>query len=379
MELVMIKFKHVSTLFILMLFGVYVQAQAEYNVRFLNTVGCDDSTLLVDIEVKADDSNVGFFMSEQNYRFSYNRSAIAQPSISQQLLTGFLPGGPGTIGFTLYSPHNLTGSLDTVVSYNIELQGGDGTFLTSDTWVRVGQITFDLLDPSACYDLRWHETDFPPTFIGELVGAERRDAVGMGYNNVGACANCLLPMELISFDGAADGCRIDLSWKTASEINTAYVIVQRSGNGSDFKDIGQVTSAGNSTTLQQYTFSDYTMLSAENYYRLKQIDQDGLVEYSDIIQVRTTCIEDNIGTLDVFPNPVRDNDLHIRMHANTNEAANLLVMNVSGEVITQREIEVVEGINQIDLQFPKLAAGTYFIQIQGQGWRSSSEKFVKIR
>jgi len=78
MELVMIKLKHVSTLFILMLSGLYAQAQAEYDVRFLNTVGCDDSTLLVDIEVKAADGNAGFFMSEQNYRFSYNRIAIAQ-------------------------------------------------------------------------------------------------------------------------------------------------------------------------------------------------------------------------------------------------------------------------------------------------------------
>jgi len=379
MELVMIKLKHVSTLFILILFGVHAQAQAEYDVRFLNAVGCGDSSLLVDIEVKAADSNTGFFMSEQNYRFSYNRDAVANPEISNQVLTGFIPGGPGTMGFTLYSPHNLTGSLDTVVSYNIELQGGDGAFLTSDTWVRIGQVTFDLLDPNACYDLLWHETDFPPTFVGELVGAERRDATGMIYNNVGACANCLLPMELASFEGVPEGCRIDLSWQTANEINTAYVTVQRSSNGSDFRDIGQVAAAGNSTTLQQYSFSDYTMLSAANYYRLKQVDQDGLIEYSDIIQVRTTCIEDNIGTLDVFPNPVRDNDMFIRLYSNANEAANLHVMNIMGEVIIQKDIEIVEGVNQLDLQIPELTAGTYFIQIEGEGWRSSSEKFVKIK
>lgn len=374
----MIKLKHASTLFIFMLFGLYIQAQAEYDVRFLNAVGCDDSTLLVDIEVKAADGNAGFFMSEQNYRFSYNRVAIANPTITNQALTGYLPGGPGLMGFTLYSPHNLTGSLDTVVSYNIELQGGDGAFLTNDQWVRVGQLGFDLLSQNACYDLQWHETVFPPTFVGELVSNQRYDAMGMAYSNVVSCANCLLPMELVSFDGLADGCRIDLSWKTASEINASHVVVQRSINGSDFENIGQVTAAGNSTTLQTYSFSDYTMLSADNYYRLEQVDQDGFVEYSDVIQVRTTCIEDNIGTLDVFPNPVRNDDVNMRFYSNKSATASAIIMDVTGKVIANRDIEIVEGVNQINLQTSELTAGTYFVQIEGQGWRSSAEKFIKV-
>jgi len=123
------------------------------------------------------------------------------------------------------------------------------SFLTADTWVRIGQVGFDLLNPSACYDLTWHETVFPPTFVGELSGGQRFDAIGTVYGNVVNCASCLLPMELISFDGVAEGCRIDLSWKTASEINTSHVVVQRSINGSDFEDIGQVTAAGNKMVL----------------------------------------------------------------------------------------------------------------------------------
>lgn len=374
----MIKLKHVSTLFFVILSTLFVQAQAEYDVRFINAVGCDDSTLLVDIEVKATDGNAGFFMSEQNYRFSYNRTAAGNPTISRQDLTGFLPGGTGPLGFTLYSPHNLTGSLDTVVSYNVELQGGDGTFLTSDTWVQVGQVTFDLLEPDACYDLQWHETVFPPTFVGELSNSQRYDAIGLGYNNVSSCASCLLPMELISFDGIAEGCRIDLSWKTASEINTSHVIVQRSANGSDFEDIGQVTATGNSTTLQQYAFSDYMMVTTDNYYRLEQVDQDGSVQYSDIIQVNTACIEDNIGTLDIFPNPVQNNDVHLRLYSGAEASANVVIMNVAGKVVVQQDVEIIKGVNQIDLSVARLTAGTYFVQIESANWRSTSEKFVKV-
>ncbi len=374
----MIKLKHVSTLFFVILSTLFVQAQAEYDVRFLNAVGCDDSTLLVDIEVKAADGNTGFFMSEQNYRFSYNRSAVQNPTITRQDLTGFVPGGPGLLGFTLYSPHNLTGSLDTVVSYNVELQGGDGSFLTSEAWIRVGQVSFDLLEPDACYELQWHETVFPPTFVGELSNNQRFDAIGTVYGNVSSCASCLLPMELISFDGIAEGCRIDLSWRTASEINTSHVIVQRSLNGSDFEDIGQVTAAGNSTTLQQYSFSDYMMVSADNYYRLKQVDQDGSAQYSDIIQVNTTCIEDNIGTLDIFPNPIQNSDVQLRLFSGTDAPASIVIMNIAGKLVLQQDIEIIKGVNQINLPVANLSAGTYFVQIEGANWRSSSEKFIKV-
>jgi len=374
----MIKFKHASTLFFIMLFALSMQAQAEYDVRFINTVGCDDSTLLVDIEVKATDTDPGFFMSEQNYRFSYNRDAIANPVITKQISTGFIPGGPGTLGFTLYSPHNLTGTLDTVVSYNVELQGGDGTFLTPDTWVYIGQLGFDLLAQDACYDLKWHEVAFPPTFVGELVSSQRFDAEGALYTNAASCASCLLPMELTSFTGDAKDCKIDLEWKTASEINTSHVIVQRSVNGADFHNIARVDAAGNSTTLQQYSFTDYAILSTNNYYRLEQVDADGLIRYSDIIQVNTNCVEDNIGTLDVFPNPVQNDDLNMRLLSSKNAAANVTIMDVTGRIISQQALQVAEGINTLNVSVGGLTAGTYFVQIEGEGWRSSSEKFIKI-
>jgi len=81
-------------------------------------------------------------MSEQNYRFSFTRDELSNPRISKELtISGFVPGGPGTNGtngFTLYSPHNLVGSLDTVVSYNVELAGGDGYFCVPTYFRRRG-------------------------------------------------------------------------------------------------------------------------------------------------------------------------------------------------------------------------------------------------
>ncbi len=379
----MIKSKHTFSLLLCMLFALTMQAQldtARYDVRFGNqSIDCETSSMLIDVEVKAANTDPGFFMSEQNYRFSYNRDALGNPAIITQELTGFKPGGPGQLGFTLYSPHNLIGSLDTVVSYNVELQGGDGTFLTNDTWILVGQLGFDVLDPNACFDLTWHETRFPPTFVGEYVAGERFDAAGTLYSGTSDCAGCLLPMEIIKFDGAANNCAIHLFWETASETNTSHVVIQRSANGVNFQDIGRVNAAGNSEVLQSYSYTDATVIVANNYYRLKSVDTDGSHRYSEMIEVKTNCFRDN-GTdiLDVYPNPVRESNLNIRLYADTNEAVDISIMDISGKIVVQNNTALHEGINTLQVPVKHLSAGTYFVSVQGGNWHATAQKFVKI-
>jgi len=375
----MIKLRHAIILSLFILSGFGVQAQAEYDVRFANEVQCDAATVLVDVEVKAAASGSEFHMSEQNYRFSFNDQAIDNPVIAQQLLTGFLPGGPGVMGFTLYSPHNLTGSLDSVVSYNVELQGGDGTYVTADEWIRVGQLSFDLLDPEACYDLMWHETVFPPTFIGELVNQQRIDAIGITYDHASVCAGCLLPTELTTFKGTADGCEVTLLWKTASETNSDYVMIQRSPNGVNFADVGRITAAGNSSSMQTYDYVDESVIRQENYYRLKFVDNDGTHKYSDIIQVKADCKRISGDILDVYPNPViANNDVYLRMTSGTNEIADVVVLDISGKIVFQDKFELEEGINVFNFPTNTLATGTYFVRLEGSNWHSTAQKFVKM-
>jgi len=374
----MIKLKHAIILSLFILSGFGVQAQGEYDVRFANEVQCDNAVVLVDVEVKAAASGSEFYMSEQNYRFSFNDQAIDNPVIAQQLLTGYLPGGPGVMGFTLYSPHNLTGSLDSVVSYNVELQGGDGTYLTADEWLRVGQLSFDLLDPEACYDLMWHETVFPPTFIGELASEQRIDAIGVTYDNASVCAGCLLPTELSRFKGSADGCEVTLLWETASETNSDYIMIQRSPNGVNFADVGRTKAAGQSTSLQTYTYVDESVIRQENYYRLKFIDNDGSHKYSDIIQIKADCQQISGDILDLYPNPVVQSDVYLRMTSGTNEPANVVVLDISGKIVFQDRLELEEGTNLFNFPTNDFAAGTYFVRLEGGNWHSTAQKFVKM-
>ena len=378
---------YLIAVFALFVFNLHAQDGVS-EVRFTITEApiCEDPYgVFVDIEVKAAEGS-SFFMSEQNYRFSFNRDALANPSIAEELLTGFIPGGSGPLGFTLYSPHNLTGSLDTVVSYNVELQGGDGVLATDDRWIPVGRMNFDVLDESACFNLEFHsQSRFPPTFVGEVY-IENDVAIRVITNesNYGDLARCIvdicqLPVELISFTGEERDCTTHLNWQTATETNSDFFVVERSANGINYTEIGRLNAAGNSQTLVNYDFID-TNPNVQNYYRLKQVDLDGTYEYTEVIRINTTCFDGTMSDiLDIYPNPVSSaGQINMNVFSKTNQSANINILNVEGKTLLTKQINMIEGINALHYSVAELAAGTYFIRLEGDDWHSNAQKFIKV-
>lgn len=86
-----------------------------------------------------------------------------------------------------------------------------------------------------------------------------------------------LPVELISFVGINTEKGNLIVWKTASEHNSDYYLIQSSNSGefNEESTIAQKSAAGNSTQLLEYTFLDNTHNSNITYYRLLQYDLDG--------------------------------------------------------------------------------------------------------
>ncbi|MCZ7616174.1 MAG: T9SS type A sorting domain-containing protein [Ignavibacteriaceae bacterium] len=112
----------------------------------------------------------------------------------------------------------------------------------------------------------------------------------------------IVPVELSSFTGIANGKEVILSWSTTTELNNQLFEVQRSINGNDFSSIGFVNGKGTTTERQNYSYRDKIIADGKYYYRLKQIDYLGQSEYSDIIEIdikifNSFLLEQN------YPNP----------------------------------------------------------------------------
>lgn len=154
---------------------------------------------------------------------------------------------------------------------------------------------------------------------------------------IGSIANNRLPSEIVRFEAKKEGEEVVINWTTATEINSAYFIVEKSKDGTNFGRLTSVDAHGNSTTLRNYSATDKNPLNGINYYRLQRVDMDGMVSPTEILTVnyRPTPEEPII-----YPNPVQD---FVQIEAKGLDGRDIIL-----EVFNQNGQEVFSGNFTLD-------------------------------
>ncbi|MEY4573202.1 MAG: hypothetical protein RLZ10_2486, partial [Bacteroidota bacterium] len=184
-------------------------------------------------------------------------------------------------------------------------------------------------------------------------------------------SNQPLPVELVSFNASCVESQTVLSWQTASEQNASHFDIEKSTDGVNWRVIGQVQAAGNSTELLSYSFMDEE--KSNGYYRLNQLDIDGKNEYFGPISSSCEKIEFHVSS---FPNPSRDN-FWIKIESDKDETANYNIIDFNGNFIHSADILIQKGINLI-LVDKLLNSGIYYIQIMNEKQISTYIKHIRF-
>ena len=122
------------------------------------------------------------------------------------------------------------------------------------------------------------------------------------------CPDCTstLPIELTRFNAERDGDFVNLTWITATERNNDYFTVEQSVNGYDFKIVGYMNGAGNSSSPLAYKLIDSSPeLERVSYYRLKQTDYDGQYAYSNIVSLAPITTANLVGYFNAMGQEVK--------------------------------------------------------------------------
>ena len=160
-----------------------------------------------------------------------------------------------------------------------------------------------------------------------------------------------LPVKWLSFEGEKVNEWVELTWRTASEINNDYFAIERSNDGINFHEIGRVMGAGNSNVILDYEFTDYEPLKGYSYYRLKQVDFDAAFEYSHIVPIN---FDNDNSNIKVFPNPFENN---VTIDAGEKQIGYIRIHDVNGKVVFDELINKQISI----LMLNHLESGTYYI------------------
>ncbi len=133
---------------------------------------------------------------------------------------------------------------------------------------------------------------------------------------------------------------------------------QRSSDGLNFTQIGEIKGNGTTNTPHNYTFTDATPALKINYYRLRQTDFNGKETVSTIVSV----------TLDKSNLTLKNTLVHQTLSIVAEEATTIDIYNLMGQLIHH---QTLKGSEEIDVSH--WLSGAYLVRTS----TGEALKFVK--
>jgi hypothetical protein len=186
-----------------------------------------------------------------------------------------------------------------------------------------------------------------------------------------------LPVTYIFLKGYFDKNKdiVTLNWSTSQEKNNDYFEVQKfHDNEREWITIGKVDGKSNSGEVQKYSFSYFEYEYKVHIYRLKQVDKDKSIKYSEVLSLNVEK-EDEILKQN-FPNPFID-FTEIPVNITVPSMIEIVLTDVSG-----KELEIIftgkmnAGYHKIKFENKNLRKGSFFYILKSDGKVKSGKRMV---
>lgn len=167
---------------------------------------------------------------------------------------------------------------------------------------------------------------------------------------------------------------IEINWTALTEAGMQAHYVERSSNGSDFREIGQLA-AQNGTTPFQYRFVDAAPVQGANYYRLRSVSRTGQISLSGIVRLNMGAIRTDIN---VIPNPVRNGVVNLQLNNLEKGRYAINIYNVSGQQVYSYSMDHPGGNSTEIINLPaNVGKGTHFLQLTNGGTRFNKQLLLQ--
>ena len=177
----------------------------------------------------------------------------------------------------------------------------------------------------------------------------------------------ILPVELQRFDARlVDGEVVELDWMSDLELNFSHYQIERSPDGRSWEALDRVPGRGSvEGELVEYAYEDAAPLAGESYYRLRMVDLDNSVKFSEVRAVFLP--RETVKTVKMYPNPA----VHqVTVTATLTQAAGdatIRFVSAAGMVHRVQTADLRQGFNKITLPVNDLSAGQYFVRVEAGG------------
>ncbi|MFT6709113.1 MAG: hypothetical protein ACJATF_003977, partial [Flavobacteriales bacterium] len=139
-------------------------------------------------------------------------------------------------------------------------------------------------------------------------------------------------------------------------------VIEKSLDGIEFSNIGLLEAAGMSGEKKAYRFLDMEMNSDRYLYRLKQVDLDGMYNYSQTVLLNRSL--PNQFSVVAMSKTSFDKTFEVTFDVLEDVAMEFTVSDLNGNVIQQRKEQIEYGLNDVIFDLSNEKEGIYKIAIQ---------------
>lgn len=181
-----------------------------------------------------------------------------------------------------------------------------------------------------------------------------------------------LSVELIKSETTCSGNSVLLSWSTATETNNDYFIIEKSNDGKVYTETGIIRGAGNSSSVHEYSFTDYENTAPATYYRLTQVDFNGTRQLLSEMAAPGCMPGQPEITVFYAGNQVID----ISVISSAQQNFSVVLYDFSGREIQRTSIEAMEGNNHFAWNTTLPAYGMYLVSMENEVTRFTQKLLI---
>ena len=214
-----------------------------------------------------------------------------------------------------------------------------------------------VFNPKSYYDYEAFPASVVRTIVPIFAGADKVD--------FWAINNSTLPLKLVSFTGRSENAKAVLNWKTVNESKVSHYEIERSENGLLFSKVASVNAKNIASA--NYNFIDNNLLSPTTFYRLKMVDKDAAINYSNIVEL-SSSINNSVS---IYPNPA-STFITIK-HPIAVAKTVIEVLSLDGRKISAFTPKVASTQSVVNVS--KLLPGSYLLRFKNS--EATTIKFIK--
>jgi Secretion system C-terminal sorting domain len=183
-----------------------------------------------------------------------------------------------------------------------------------------------------------------------------------------------LPVVLTSFTAVNQMDHTLVSWEIEGLEDLDYFEMERSVDGKSFSKTATIERKENRASSSHYEWVDDDVYPGLFYYRLKIVQLDGEVKYSNIEVVEFKASD--WASVQLAPNPAAET-VHLLADSRVEMDVNLSVYSVKGELVMNKSFGFYKGVNDYLLNVSDLSPGIYLVRLYAKNQLLSVQKLVK--